>query len=90
MGFIIAVVICAITALFADRKGFNPAYWFLAAGCIGWVVLALLPSANAQSLGAEEKVRRKRLGDRVGFYISAVAFVFILINIGSTIAMRTI
>jgi hypothetical protein len=90
MELVIAVIICGITALFAASKGFNPALWFLAAGCIGWVVLALLPSANAKSLGEEEKARRKKLGDRVGFYTSAVAFLFLLLNIMSVIARQTI
>jgi hypothetical protein len=90
MEIIIPVAMCAVTAVFAYFKGFNPALWFLAAGCIGWIPLALLPSANKKALTTGEKARRKKLGDRVGFYISAVPFAFLVIRIGGEIASRLV
>jgi hypothetical protein len=89
MEIMIAVAMCAMTAVVAWLKGFNPALWFFTAGCIGWIPLALLPSANKKSLTMDEKARRKRLGDRVGFYISAVVVAFMVINVGARIALQT-
>jgi hypothetical protein len=85
MGLIIAVVIAIVMGVISHRKGFNPLFWILAGGIIGFVVLLLMPSANAAGIDeAESKTRRQR-GNITGGVISAVAIaltvVLILINI---------
>ena len=42
----------------ANRKHFDPLWWFLAAGPLGLLVLYLLPSASKTGL-SEEQIRRR-------------------------------
>ena len=81
MGIIIMVVMGAITAAWASHKGFNPGLWFLTAGCIGWIALAVLPSAKQESLSAAEQLTRKTRGDRVGGYLSSFCFLVLVFNV---------
>jgi cytochrome bd-type quinol oxidase subunit 2 len=77
----IALVICAITAALAARKGYNPACWFFAAGIIGLLILAFLPFVNKGDLSEEEARSKRNAGNIIGAVISVIAVVFMLISL---------
>jgi hypothetical protein len=75
MKFIFSLIILGITFYYADRKGFNPWAWILAAGLLGLIVLAFLPSASDPDLDIETLDKRRRNGTNVGLGISIACVV---------------
>lgn len=64
----------------ANRKGFNPWAWVLAAGPLGLVILYFLPSAAKSRLSQDQVRRRVVVGNSVGLVLSGVGAVnFILL-----------
>jgi hypothetical protein len=79
MQIIFFLIFGAINAFIADRKGFNPIIWFFAAGLLGLIVLAIMPSANEVLEDDEELyLKRKRAGNTAGLIILGVAVLLIL------------
>jgi hypothetical protein len=50
MRLIISIVVMAVMLAVANKKGFNPWLWFLAAGLPGFIILLYGPSVKAQGL----------------------------------------
>lgn len=74
MGFVIALIVCVITAALADRKGYHYGAWFLAGGVIGLLILAFLPFVNDKTkLSDEEAESRRKLGNTIGGVISGIS-----------------
>jgi hypothetical protein len=77
---ILFLIIGAITAALAARKGYSPFLWFFAAGAIGLLVLAFLPFVNEKSdLPEEERDAKRKTGDKIAGAIVAFAVVMLLI-----------
>ena len=83
-GALVAVAFGVITAFLAARKGYNPALWFLAAGCVGLVILAFLPFTNKPGMLPDQRASLERRGNVIGGVISAVAALLLLAMIGSS------
>ena len=79
MSFIVALVVCAITAGLAARKGYNPALWFLAGGILGLIILAFLPFADAPGDSEDVQRDKKKTGDIVGGVISGVVALIVAV-----------
>jgi MFS family permease len=76
MQIVLFLVFGTINALIASKKGFNPFIWFFAAGLLGLIVLAFLPSANAVLAENKELYEeRKKAGNRAGIIILCIAAV---------------
>jgi uncharacterized PurR-regulated membrane protein YhhQ (DUF165 family) len=85
---IATLIYFGITAIFiwanvnvANRKGFNPWSWVLAAGPLGLVVLYFLPSASKSRLSKEQIRRRIAVGNVVGLVMSGIIVVFLLLSL---------
>ena len=79
---IVAILVGVLTALLAARKGYNPAFWFLAGGIIGLVILAFLPFVNEKSkLPEDERASKKKTGNDIGVAISVLAVFVLLISL---------
>jgi len=79
MQIVLLLIFGTINALIASKKGFNPFIWFFAAGLLGLIVLAFLPSANAVLAENEELYEeRRKAGNRAGIIILCIAAVLIL------------
>ncbi|MBL7132689.1 MAG: hypothetical protein ISS78_01195 [Phycisphaerae bacterium] len=85
MGIVIVVILVGVLmALLAARKGYNPAFWFLAGGIIGLVILAFLPFVNEKSnLPEDERASKKKTGDTIGGVISGLAVLVLLISLAA-------
>jgi hypothetical protein len=84
LGFIVGAVVVVIAMLtivplVAARKGFVWPYWILAAGCLGLLIVLVLPSANAPDLSPEERERRRQTGKNVG--IGFTIFTILVITV---------
>jgi hypothetical protein len=73
MRLILLIIFGIINMLIAKKKGFNPWAWLLAAGLLGLIVIACLPSANAEGIDEATRTSRRKTGTTVGAVISAVA-----------------
>lgn len=84
-GIGLGIAICAVTGLFAVRKGYNFFLWVLAGGIIGLLILAFLPYVNEKSDIADEAERRRLAsrGNGVGGAISVVGIVLALALVAS-------
>jgi len=82
MQIILFLVFGIINALIAYKKGFNPVIWFFAAGLLGLIVLAFLPSAKAVLAENQELYeQRRKTGNKAGIIILCIAAVIILVAI---------
>jgi hypothetical protein len=79
MGIVPGLVMCAVTASFAHRKGFNPLLWILGGGLLGLILLAIMPSANAPEISYEQKQARVKNGNIAGGILSAVVVVLLVV-----------
>lgn len=80
MGFVIALIVCVVTATLADRKGYYYGAWFLAGGGLGLLILAFLPFVNYKTtLSDEEAEPKRKLGNTIGGVISSISgFIIVL------------
>jgi hypothetical protein len=71
-----------ITAFLAKRKGYNPYIWFFAAwfGLIGLIVLAFMPSANAEDLDDDQKKAVKKRGDFIAIIFVVLTLILVVLN----------
>ena len=69
----LALVLCAVTAGFAWRKGYNAVVWFFAASLIGLVVLSFLPfvESEGERLAPGLVAKRRKTGNVVGGALAA-------------------
>jgi hypothetical protein len=81
MGLIVSIVIAIIMCVIAYKKGFNPAFWFLAGGIIGFIVLLTLKSAAAPEIDEAERMARRKRANTIGGVLSAIAIVITVILI---------
>jgi hypothetical protein len=81
MKIVLFLIMAGINFYIADRKGFNPWAWILAAGFLGLLVIALLPSANDPDLDIEIMEKRRRTGTNTGIGISIAGILISLILI---------
>ena len=89
MRIILFLIFGAINALIASKKGFNPVIWFFAAGLLGLIVLAFLPSANAALPDNEELYeQRRKTGNTAGIIILCFAAVVIFILLMWILSLR--
>jgi len=58
----------------ANRKHFDPLWWFLAAGPLGLLVLYLLPSASKTGLSEEQIRRRVVVANVTGMILTGIGF----------------
>ncbi len=79
MRLIISIIIMIIMATIANKKGFNPWLWFLAGGIPGFIILLVLPSANAEDIDKEIILKRKKIGNNTGAVITTIAIIAIVI-----------
>lgn len=66
------IIVVAIVAFLAKRKGFNPWLWLLTAGLPGLIVLACMPSSAAKGLDATVSEKRRRIGNMTGAVITGL------------------
>jgi len=78
MGLIIGIAFTIAMAIVAYKKGFNWLLWILPGGVIGLIVVALMPSANADGIDDAEKEKRRKRGNTVGAVLSVIALVLII------------
>ena len=82
IGILLFLVICAVTAALAWRKGYHPARWFFAAGIIGLLILAFLPYVNDKSpFSEEERAAKLKTGNTIGRVISAIAIIIAVLRV---------
>lgn len=82
MPSLLMLVICAVTAALAWRKGYHPALWFFAAGIIGLIILAFLPYVNDKSpLSEEERAAKLKTGNTIGGVILATGILFMVLRL---------
>lgn len=83
MNFILLAVFGTINAIIAAKKGFNPFIWFFAAGLLGLIVIALMPSANAMINNEDVDInlyeQRRKAGNIAGLIILGLVALFILV-----------
>lgn len=76
---IISLTFAAVTMIgmwfFARWKGFNPWYWFLAAGLLGLTLLIVLPGPNQTGIDPMKAKQRIKLGNRVGIGMTLFALI---------------
>jgi hypothetical protein len=82
MRLVISIVVMIAMGLIAYKKGFKPWLWILAGGLPGIIVLALMPSANAEGIDEATQEKRRKMGNKTGAVISAVVIVLIIAFIG--------
>jgi hypothetical protein len=81
MAPLLTLLICAVTAALAWRKGYHPALWFFSGGIIGLIVLAFLPYVNDKSkLPEEERAAKLKSGNTIGGVISAIGIGFAVLR----------
>ncbi len=82
MQIVLFLIFGTINAIIASKKGFNPIIWFFAAGLLGLIVLAFMPSAKAILSENEELSEQRRVaGNRAGIIILVIAAALILVTI---------
>jgi hypothetical protein len=74
------VVFAIINWIIAKKKGFNPWQWVLALGFVGSIVVACLPSANANGIDEVKRQKRRNLGTTVGGALSILFIVILSIS----------
>ena len=80
MGIFTGIAMCVGLAMWASRKGFNPALWFLGGGLLGIIVLACMPSATKPGITGEQAHSRTVAGNIAGGVLSGlVAVVLVLL-----------
>lgn len=65
-------------AYLANRKGYSPFAWFLAAGLIGLIILGVLPDLSKENLTPEVSEQKARRGNIIGGIISGLVVVLIV------------
>lgn len=71
MQFIVPVVVCTITGILAQRKGYSFLIWFFSAGAIGLIILAFLPPATTP--------RQTAIGNLIGAGITLAVIVLLAV-----------
>jgi len=80
MQIVFFLIFGTINSLIATKKGFNPFIWFFAAGLLGLIVLAFLPSANAVlPENIELYEQRRAAGNKAGIIILCIGAVVLLL-----------
>ena len=80
MGFLILLIVCAITAYYASVKGYNPVIWFFAAGAISLIILLILPWVNSPQNTAAERERLASNGNTVGGVLIIVGVILLIVT----------
>jgi hypothetical protein len=79
MNIFVSLGLCVVQSIWANSKGYNPIAWFLTAGPVGWIFLAIQKNINKMDASDEVKAKRKKDGDLVGWiYSGVIIFVIIL------------
>jgi inner membrane protein involved in colicin E2 resistance len=76
---IFQIAVFFISAIFifkvAEYKGFNPWAW-LFSGLIGFIIMLLVPSSNADAISEEKSEKRRKIGNAIGIVVTV--FVILL------------
>lgn len=87
MGIVFMLIFGIPSAIIAAAKGFKPLRWIIALGIIGLITVAVLPSANANGINADEMEKRTENANSVGAWMAGINVVlsvlFIFIILGS-------
>lgn len=75
---VLTFVFVGFTSVVAYMKGFRVRYWFLAAGPVGLLVLAFLPSATDSHLSREQRQARLKRANLTGFVLSCLGLAFLI------------
>jgi len=70
---LVMIILGTIMVVVADKKGFNGILWFMAAGLLGLIILACLPSAKKVGISDADVASRKSTGNLVGGILSGIS-----------------
>src|SRR5947209_5308911 len=70
MTLLVVIGMGLVSAGLAQRKGYSPYAWILAAGIFGWLFIAVLPPVNAGALGDQETIQARNRGNLLGVGLS--------------------
>jgi hypothetical protein len=76
---ILFLVFGGAMAYLANRKGYSPRAWFLAAGLLGLIILGVLPNLSKANLMPEGIAKKARTGNIIGGTISGLVIVLIVV-----------
>ncbi len=79
MRLILFMIFGIINMFIAQKKGFNPWAWLLAAGLLGLILLACLPSAMAQGIDEATRHRRRKTDTSIGIAISVLGLLLAMV-----------
>ena len=75
-----ALIIMLITGYLGHRKGYSFFIWFLAAGCLGLIILAFLPFANDPLNNPHENERLVERGNSIGLVVLGIGVVIAILS----------
>jgi len=73
------IAFCFFVAWQAYNKGYNPVFWFLAAGPIGYFILLFLPDLKKSQLPVEEIIKKRKVGNGIALVFTMVMVVLIIL-----------
>jgi carbon starvation protein CstA len=84
---ILEIIVLIAMGFIANRKGFDWWRWVLAGGIPGFIILLCMPSARAEGIDEETKIKRRNTGNKVGNIISIIAIILVIVVVAVLISL---